>query len=222
MGGRGSKFSLPRGNAQWDSNPMGPEGLEAKTSKEALGTKGKPFSMGDATVETNPYHSTSYREFSENCQRCVIAYEMRRRGYDVTALPTFAGDKLPQIAYIDTKNNIYSGRWKGAFQGAKTLDVSASGNNTAAERRVMENIENRMREFGPGSRAVIQILYRGGGGHVFNVENNGGRIQYIEAQAGTIKNMERTMTHVRTDSVNLVRVDNLKISDRIKHFVRHR
>ena len=27
------------------------------------------------------------REFSVNCQSCVVANELRRRGYDVTALP---------------------------------------------------------------------------------------------------------------------------------------
>ena len=77
-----------------------------------------------------------------------------------------------------------------------------------------------MRQFGNGARAVIQILYRGGGGHVFNVENQNGRIVYIEAQAGKIKDIGATMAHVKTDTVNLIRTDNLKISDRAKKFVR--
>ncbi|MBR2683019.1 MAG: hypothetical protein IKE22_07135, partial [Atopobiaceae bacterium] len=57
------------------------------------------------------------------------------------------------------------------------------------------------------------------GGHVFNVENQGGRIVYVEAQTGRIKNIGSTMSHVRTNSVNLVRTDNLRISERAKRFV---
>ena len=221
MGGRGSHFSTPS-NGSWSGGPMGPEGREAATLKGAIGEKGKEKSIGDAVVETNPNHSYDYKEFSQNCQRCVVAYELRRRGYDVTALPTYAGDDLPRIAYIDTKNNIYAAKWRGAFQGAKTVDVSSAGDTLSAEKKVMDNIADRMREYGSGSRAVIQILYRGGGGHVFNVENDHGRIVYVEAQTGKIKDMERTMHSVRTDSVNLVRVDNLKVSERAKRFVRKR
>lgn len=219
MGGRGANFNPPS-PGKWSGGPMGPEGREAPTLKEALGKKGKPFSLGDSVVETNPNHSYDYKEFSQNCQRCVVAYELRRRGYDVTALPTYQGDKLPQIAYVDTQNNIYAARWRGAFQGAKTVDVSAKGNNPAAEQKVMDNIAAKMREYGNGARAVVQILYRGGGGHVFNVENQNGYISYVEAQVGKIKDMAKTMGHVRTDAVNLVRVDNLKVSERAKQFVR--
>lgn len=219
MGGRGASFNPPS-SGKWSNGPMGPEGREAKTLKDALGKKGDPFSLGDSVVETNPNHSVDYREFSQNCQRCVVAYELRRRGYDVTALPTYQGDKLPQIAYVDNKNNIYAARWRGAFQNAKTVDVSAKGNNPAAEQKVMDNIAAKMREYGNGARAVVQILYRGGGGHVFNVENQNGHIAYVEAQVGKIKDMPATMRHVKTDSVNLVRVDNLKVSERAKQFVR--
>ncbi len=218
MGGRGASFR-PGSSGKW-SNTIG--GRIPETLKDAIGTKGAPRSIGDAVVETNPHHSYDYREFSQNCQRCVVAYELRRRGYDVTALPTYPGDKLPTIAYIDTKNNIYAARWRGAFQDAKTENVGVSGNTPTAEKQVMQNIADKMRGYGEGSRAVIQILYRGGGGHVFNVENQGGRIVYVEAQTGKIKDMARTMTSVKTDSVNIVRVDNLKMSDRARNFVEQR
>ena len=95
-----------------------------------------------------------------------------------------------------------------------------AGNNPTAEHAVMDNIADKMHSYGDGSRAVIQILYRGGGGHVFNVENDNGRIVYIEAQTGKIKDMPRTMKSVRTDSVNIVRVDNLRVSERAKNFVK--
>lgn len=191
-----------------------------RSLKDAIGAKGEPKSIGDSVVEVNPYYNRNFREYSENCQRCVVAYELRRRGYDVTAMPTYMGDRLPRIAYFDPKNGIYEGRWKGAFQGAKSIGVGVPGNTSSAESKVISNIEDRMKEFGNGARAVVQILYRGGGGHVFNVENQNGRIVYVEAQAGKLKDIADTMRRVKTDTVTLVRTDNLKISDRAKKFVR--
>ena len=214
MGGRGTSSFTTRQTGKWSSD-LGstvPQNL-----KEAIGTKGKPNSIADSIIETNPHWNTSYREFSENCQRCVVAYELNRRGYDVTALPTYKGDTLPNVAHYNPGTGIYEGRWKGAFRDAKTVNVGAS-----SESGTISNIESRMRSYGSGSRAVIQIFYKGGGGHVFNVENQRGRIVYVEAQAGKIKNIKQTMSSVKTESVNLVRTDNLRLSDRAKNFVTKR
>ena len=218
MGGRSAKYAQP-GSGNWSN---GPYEAVPDTLKEAMGSKGKPLSIGESVVGTNPRHSYDYREYSQNCQRCVVAYELRRRGYDVTAQPTFPGDDLSRIAYTDTKNNIYAAKWRGAFKNAKTENVGVRGNNSRAEKEVIQNIENKMHGYGNGSRAVIQILYRGGGGHVFNVENQNGRVTYVEAQTGQIKDIAKTMTSVKTDSVNIVRVDNLRVSERAKKFVRQK
>ncbi len=216
MGGRGSSFLTPS-SGKW-SGSIGPD--VSNTLKSAIGSKGAPKAISDAVVETNPYHSYDYREYSQNCQRCVVAYELRRRGYDVTALPTYQGDRLPQVAHYDSKNGIYQGRWQGAFQNAKSVNVGAAGDSTRAEKKVMGSIDQHMKDWGSGARAVVQIFYRGGGGHVFNVENQNGRTVYVEAQTGKVKDMARTMQSVKTDSVNLIRTDNLKISERAKNFVR--
>lgn len=214
MGGRGSGGGgtmLSQANGKW-GNGTGFQNND--TLKEAIGTKGAPKSIGDAMVETNPYHSVDYKEFSQNCQRCVVAYEARRRGYNVTAQATYPGDTLNQVAYRDEKAGISRGRWMGAFRDAKPVNVSA-----ASERGVLNNIEKQMSSYGNGARGVIQIFYKGGGGHVFNVEFNAGKVQYIEAQSGRIKDFGETLKHVRTERVALVRTDNLRFSERAKNFV---
>lgn len=193
-----------------DSNGLGPR--VPKTLKEAIGRQGKPISIDKAFVGANPYFSPDYAAYSENCQRCVVAYELRRRGYDVTALPTYVGDNLPTIAY--TKGRIYEGRWKGAFRNAKTLDVGA---NRAT--KVSANITAKMKEFGNGSRAVVQVFWHSGGGHVFSVENRNGRMVYMDPQTGRIRNINDTLSRAFTMDVNLVRTDNLRLSERAKNFV---
>lgn len=210
-------FIASRSNQKWTGN------LGVKVSenlKEAIGKKGEPFSISDSYVNTNPFYNPGTSEYSENCQRCIVAYELRRRGYDVTALPTYKGDTLPLVAHNNFKSKTYEGRWKGAFRDAKTINVGARGNDKKAEKKVISNIESQMKSFGDGARGVVQIFYRGSGGHVFNVENVGGKIRYIEAQRGTMKDIAGTMSTVDTNSVNLVRTDNLRISDRAKNFVK--
>ena len=214
MGGRGAgssgrKMSFSRGS--WSANAIGET---PSTLREALGTKGAPMSIGESTVGTNPNYQGDYKEYSENCQRCVVAYEARRRGYDVEAQPTYQGDTLNQVAYYDSKGGIARGRWMGAFQDAKPVNVSSS-----TEGGVMNNINDKMASYGDGARGVVQIFYKGGGGHVFNVERQGGRTVYVEAQTGRIKNFERTLRSVDTSMVALVRTDNLKFSDRARNFV---
>lgn len=201
-------------NGQW-GNGLGFQNHD--TLKEALGTKGQEKSMGDAMIGSNPNYSGDYREYSENCQRVVVAYEARRRGYDVQAQATYPGDELNRIAYIDQKNGIARGKWMGAFQGAKPVNVSAG-----SEKGVMDNIDSKMKNWGEGSRGVVQIFYKGGGGHVFNVERKNGKTHYIEAQTGRVKDFGKTLDHVKTGAVALVRTDNLKLSDRAKNFVTSR
>ncbi len=211
MGGRGSYSFSDRQVGEW-SHGLGLPVPD--TLKEAIGVKGEPNSIVESAIETNPYWSSRYREFSENCQRCVVAYELNRRGYNVTAQPTYRGDKLPKVAYYNQKRNTVEGRWEGAFKNAKAVDVSSSSADG-----VVSNIESSMRAYGSGSRGVVQIFYKSGGGHVFNVENQGGRIVYIEAQRGTFRNIKDTMASVDTKLVSIVRTDNLKISERAKNFV---
>ena len=73
--------------------------LEMKSSEFGLPAKGK-ISLNEALTGTNPNYVKGVRnEYSTNCQRCVPTYEMRRRGYNVEALPN-TGDGLGSLSMI--------------------------------------------------------------------------------------------------------------------------
>lgn len=217
FGGRGSSsggssslpLAHPTGGAVNDNAPWAnsPNVQNPQTLREALGTKGRPMSMADAVRGANPYYDGTYREFSENCQRAVIAYEARRRGYNVTAQPTYQGDKLPE-ASVNGKGN---GRWQGAFQNAKRENVA--GRNA---QQVQNNIESKMKEYGNGARAIVRVQWKNGGGHVFNVERQNGKTHYVDAQIGARYKPSEVLGMAKPSSVALVRTDNLKFSDRAK------
>lgn len=206
-------FSIPSGGGNF--SPYAVSEQLPKTSKEAIGKKGKASTISEALKSVNPNFSRRHSEYSMNCQRCVVAYELQRRGYKVEAQPTYANDKWNKAYNV---GGTHMGLWRGAFRHAKTVNVGASRGD-----KVLDNITKRMKAYGPGARAVVSINYKGvGEGHVFNVENVRGRIHYVDAQTGNRYNrasMRNLFSITKTRDTTLTRTDNLRISERSKEFV---
>ena len=221
MGGRGQRNRIQprrgRGEDPFKNQPDVVGGSVPETLKEAIWTQGRQKSIVDAFYDANPYYSREYAAYSMNCQRCVVAYELRRRGYDVEAAPTYKGDELPRVVFA--KGGAYSGNWRGAFQHSKITKVGVDGRKANAQQQTISNIETNMKTWGSGSRAVVQVFWKGGGGHVFNVENDRGRMVYVDAQTHKRVNINEYMSQAYTGDVNLIRTDNLRISNRARKFV---
>lgn len=170
------------------------------TAAEALGSKGRPMGTEQAALGANPNYSADYREYSENCQRCVVAYEARRRGYDVVAQPTYQGDTLGR-----------NGAWEGCFDGAQRVRVGAT---TAA--KAQKNVESVMAGYGEGSRAVVSVQWTGCSfGHVINVEQKGGKTIYRDAQTGVRYTGSNFFAKADPKSVSVIRTDNLNFTDMV-------
>lgn len=214
MGGRGAcSFikNMQRKN-RWSGPVLGPR--VPKTLSEALGKKGKPIRIADAVKGANPHFNTEYSEYSMNCQRCVVAYELRRRGYNVEAAPTYKGDRLPYEAH-QNKDGTSNSYWMGAFKGARSEHVGAARNST-----VRKNIEAKMRSYGSGSRATIMVQWQASRhGHVFNVENVNGKMHYVDAQSGKPVKIGSYLAASRPMKTQIVRTDTLKVSERAKNSV---
>ncbi|WP_217213118.1 toxin glutamine deamidase domain-containing protein [Streptomyces sp. AC550_RSS872] len=68
-------------------------------------------------------------------------------------------------------------RWTGA---AHTYAGPGGDPNTA------NNIASTLQQAGPGSAAIVQVDWPGGGGHAFNVVNHNGKIVWIDTQSGEV------------------------------------
>ena len=207
-GGRGGKRRGGGGGAAAFSDSLIDYQIP-DTVEEALGPKGKEMSMADAYFDANPYYSDNYAEFSENCQRCVFAYEMRRRGYDVTALPTYAGDMMPR-----------GGNWQQAMSGMTRVSVGRS-----TERATIKAIENQMSSWGEGSRGIIRVKWAGGNsGHVFNVEQKNGKLYVYDVQSKKRKTgmsyLKETMQYTTLSHTELFRTDNATPTSSMRYMVR--
>ncbi|MDY0839005.1 toxin glutamine deamidase domain-containing protein [Lacticaseibacillus paracasei] len=114
--------------------------------------------------------------YRNNCQRAAPAYELRRRGYDVTAMPNkgFSSEeayRYPKNMWIDPETG-YAAR-------AELLDAR---NNKA----VTKQLNSVMK---PGERGTIDWAWagRGNDGHIINVERTDDGVLFIDAQSGKIE-----------------------------------
>lgn len=213
MGGRGSSSSKGGGgglktvhtnggsfggDTQNFSNGLGFPNY--KTGAEALGPQGKPMSMSFAATGANPHYDRSgtYSEFNDNCQRCVVANEARRRGYDVTAQPTYKGDTMPQPE-----------KWNKAFENPNPIQMKSR-----------TQVETTMISYGNGARAVMTFNWNNGySGHAISVEFNQGKITYLDPQAGSKYIPTELYNSIEKGTITLTRVNNLKFSDDVKYAV---
>lgn len=158
--------------------------------RQALGRKGTPMSSLESARGTNP------NKYRMNCQRCVYAFEFRRRGYDVEALPR------PDSGYDPMMDGM---GWYRAFEG-QTWETKLGNRNTAVEK----NIKKLMNEWGDGSRAVIYVKWKGfRSAHVFNIENKNGEVYAYDGQSGGMVDLTNYLSLSQPTRTMISRVDNL-------------
>lgn len=139
--------------------------------------------------------------YTENCQRCVPAYEMRRRGYDVVAKPREA-DKDGKPSATDRAWN----GWMNIFKGANFEPCNGTGK---------AKCDDLMKQWGDGARAEVYVAWSGSqSAHVFVAENREGKVVYLDPQSGK-EDVSDYFKSVRKGSTMIARIDNLDPSDLI-------
>ena len=178
--------------------------------KNIIGKPGSPLDIDYALKNTNPnFHNPNYKYslYHENCQRCVVAYELQRRGYDVEVL--YFDNSYPGIFNLFRYENAsdydkytingYNGEQSGQYK------INRSPKTTS------NTIKSKMIEWGDGSRATLKVDWRGTtSSHIINVENVKGEIWLIDSQCGRkTKDIERYMGETKCANAELVRTDNM-------------
>jgi hypothetical protein len=124
---------------------------------------------------TNPNYWTGEYRWTHNCQRCVTAYEARRRGIDAEAQP---GPSTPQDLNRDPLARAQCG-WADAYvhQPSDIIDChSNSGPNAQAK------VEREVTNMPVGARCVVHCAWQGGGAHVFIAERTDKGVVFREPQ----------------------------------------
>ena len=155
---------------------------------------GNPDIISDLK-NSNP-HFNEGKAYQINCQKCVPTYEMRRRGYDVEAFPT----------YSDA--DIVKNRWDKVFKNAQ---IEQTKGDPKAE------ITKALLDYGDGARIQVYIKYaHRNDAHTFIAENYNGRIYFIDPQGFTNAENYFDPTLIDINKTLYFRIDNLEPTDLIK------
>ena len=123
---------------------------------------------------TNPHRddwltdpATKYEWYRHNCQRVCYAVDLQLSGFDVEALPNKRNDGAGGMWGPNSYRNVY--------ENAKWDDFSAS-THEAYWKHIESLIPNS------GDKCIIGCWWQGGGGHLFNAVNIGGKVYGVDGQ----------------------------------------
>lgn len=158
---------------------------------------------------TNPGFRSGKVGYSQNCQRCVPAYEMRRRGYDVIAKPAI----VTSDGKLSPADPLFS-KWKDVFINAE-YDFYTGYDGGKSE------VIAQMQRWGNGAVAEVRVAWRNREAHVFVAEMANDIVRFIDPQTGD-NNCERYFTSAAIGGTMMARIDNLEPSNLIELCIKNR
>lgn len=163
-----------------------------KSQLPVLGGQGTPMNITDALKGTNPNYASG-TQYGVNCQRCVQAYELRRRGYDVEALPK------------PKSNNTIA--W------GNECFVDTEGNTPEFQLHLSEGAVRDILTGAPdGSRHIVYAAWkRKRSAHVFIAEKENGAVRFIDPQTNK-DNVEYYFSLAKRDKFGILRLDDKGIT----------
>lgn len=190
---------------------------QAKIEQKIGVKKGKEMTFEEANELRGNINYGKASEYSVNCQSCVVANELRRRGYNVTALPNL--QKTGNIPYelsmrtnwawIDPKTMVIPKK-----QTAGSIyDITRSG---ALKSKSIKELTKELVELvkEPG-RYHIDFAWKGkNSGHIITLEKlHNEKIIIYDPQTGKMKNWRELSKEISLRyGVNVLRVDNLLVN----------
>lgn len=198
-----------------------------------LGIKrGKPMAFEDANQGKGNPHFAEDIGYRVNCQTCVVAYELRRRGFDVSALPKTKGSALEKLSYhTATAWNTVSGtipteifippyklpeilEWETKTISGRKYNVINNIYAEDAKRRsqtaILKNIPKMITE--DGRYHIHWGWRRTRTGHIITFERENGAFSFYDPQTGkTIDDIKGYFKEhkITLNSLCVYRVDNL-------------
>lgn len=140
-----------------------------------------------------------YKEgYRVNCQTCVVAFEMRLRGYNVEALPQNGWNNPFQldIAHWNKLENDGSAQAWIRPDGTHPKAVECKAlNGEDAYKWLEANLKD-------GERYTMSVDWRGGGAHIFSIMKKDGKVTIFDAQPGIEYNTEESIRKEYLDKTN--------------------
>lgn len=173
--------------------------------------RGAEMSFDEADHNSVNPKLISSKAYRENCQSCVVAFEARRRGYDVSAAPY---DRHSATHALSIKTNM---AWIVPGTNEHPEYITDSSVNTSDQ--LLEFLEKTIE---PGQRYAFQFLRKSGGGHIICADRDDmGNLRLYDPQRWKSrkgKSISRYLNGVVVNSKvpenrpTLLRIDNMEFN----------
>jgi hypothetical protein len=148
------------------------------------------------------YGLNSPADRQRNCGSCVVAYELRRRGFDVVANPRL---------------NIAVSEWSEMFEDFIPQKFTGGDKHCLVEELIRE-----ISKWGAGARGTIYGAWDGWcDAHVFSVEVHGDKVMFVDSQNNN-SDVAHYLGIMEPTSIIYGRLDNLKPSSNVENNVSNR
>lgn len=172
------------------------------------------YTADEDMAEINKEYSKYDKGTSQNCSNCTAAYELRCRGYDVSA--------ADYENYVTSYDNASMFRFPLYYKDANTIRLDDTGNehksplnNTVAYKRYDYDsrtvTEAIIKHSGKNTRGDISVLWKdSSAGHSMVYEVDGkGNVIIRDCQTNKKYTVESIVEHV--NAISITRTDNLEL-----------
>ena len=166
--------------------------------KTGIPLKTRDMSERQDLAMVNPEFRSFNDNSKNNCCLCSVAYDLRRRGFDVTA-------ETASVGYFTEEWT----RWYPKAKIERASDKNEKGKSTI---RAMANNTIKALEAQPdGARGTLLIqMSMYGGGHSMIYEKKNGKLRFLDGQSNTIYRFPKLFLMENARSAEYVRLDNVE------------
>ena len=187
------------------NNPL--PSLKLKTSATAIDE--------DMALVNPNYNSASKAGYDENCAKCSLTYDLRRRGYDVTAASERNEDGDTGLSMAEVAKC-----YKDGESAIRTMTMVASENKTSDKNQLARYIKEELADYGDGARGNMGFAWTQGGGHSIAWEVENGVVVFRDCQTNKKINFDDFVDI--SNNINWMRTDDLTPTEEILKYVRNR
>ena len=170
-----------------------------------LNRKRSVTSQNEDMAACNPKYSKG-GVYKNNCISCALAYDLRRRGYDVEAAP------IDTTSAVNGSLPVQLGFYKG-----EKLDTFEIPNDPVI---AAKQFTKSLLRYGNGSRGMLRIRWKNGDGHAAVWEVDGSSVVIRDPQSNMLVDLSDYIRRAKT--FYYFRTDNLEPTEKATRFVKNR
>lgn len=172
---------------------------------QALNKKTEVMTQDEDMAVCNPKYSKG-GVYKNNCISCALAYDLRRRGYDVESVG------VDTTKATNGSLPVQLGFYKG--EKLEVFDVPDDPNIATRQ------FTKKLMRHGNGSRGMLRIRWKNGDGHTVVWEANGSSVVIRDPQNNTLVDLSDYASRAKT--FYYFRIDNLDLTNKTFRFVQNR